>query len=195
LLAARSATLFNQSEISRSSGVANSTLSRYLSVLEATFLIHMLPAWSANLGKRLTRSPKLFISDTGLACHLLDVVPNRFSSNPELAGRLFENFVVSEIVKQVSWAARQVTVYHFRSPAGREVDVVLEDRAGAMVGIEIKLTASPTAGTFSGLKALQELAVKRFRAGILLYTGKDMVPFGKKLAAIPVSALWERQPI
>ena len=195
LLAARSATLFNQSEISRSSGVANSTLSRYLSVLEATFLIHMLPAWSANLGKRLTRSPKLFISDTGLACHLLDVVPNRFSSNPELAGRLFENFVVSEIVKQVSWAARQVTVYHFRSPAGREVDVVLEDRAGAMVGIEIKLTASPTSGTFSGLKALQELAGKQFRAGILLYTGKDKVPFGKKLTAIPVSALWERQPI
>ena len=84
-----------------------------------------------------------------------------------------------------------MTVYHFRSPAGREVDVVLESRAGAMVGIEIKLTASPTAaGTFSGLKALQELAGKRFRAGILLYTGKDMVPFGKKLAAIPVSALW-----
>ena len=190
LLAARSATLFNQSEISRSSGVANSTLSRYLAVLEATFLIHMLPAWSANLGKRLTRSPKLFISDTGVACHLLDVVPDRFSSHLELAGRLFENFVVSEILKQVSWAASQVTVYHFRSPAGREVDVVLEDRAGAMVGIEIKLTASPTAGTFSGLKALQELAGKRFRAGILLYTGKDMVPFGKKLAAIPVSALW-----
>ena len=190
LLAARSATLFNQSEISRSSGVPNSTLSRYLAVLEATFLIHMLPAWSANLGKRLTRSPKLFISDTGVACHLLDVVPDRFSNQPELAGRLFENFVVSEILKQVSWAASQVTVYHFRSPAGREVDVVLEDRAGAMVGIEIKLTASPTAGTFSGLKALQELAGKRFRAGILLYTGKDMVPFGKKLAAIPVSALW-----
>ena len=73
------------------------------------------------------------------------------------------------------------------------MDVVLEDRAGTMVGIEIKLTASPTAASFSGLKALQELAGKRFRAGILIYTGKDMVPFGKKLAAIPVSALWKRQ--
>jgi predicted AAA+ superfamily ATPase len=155
--------------------------------------MHMVPAWSANLGKRLTRSPKLFLSDTGLACHLLDVEPHRFSINPELAGRLFENFVVSEILKQVSWADRQVSVYHFRSQAGREVDVVLEDRAGSMVGIAIKLTASPTAGTFSGLTALQELAGKRFRAGIILYTGKDMVPFGKKLAAIPVSALWKRQ--
>jgi hypothetical protein len=193
LLATRSATLFNQSEISRSAGVANSTLSRYLSLLEATFLIHTVPAWSANLGKRLTRSPKLFLSDTGLACHLIDLDPGRFSGDPELAGRLFENFVVSEIRKQVSWADRPVTIYHFRSAAGREVDVVLEDRAGAMVGIEIKLTASPTASAFSGLKALQELAGKRFRAGILLYTGKDMVPFGKKLAAIPVSALWERQ--
>jgi predicted AAA+ superfamily ATPase len=73
------------------------------------------------------------------------------------------------------------------------VDVVLEDRAGTMVGIEIKLTASPTAAYFSGLKALQELAGKRLRAGILIYTGKDMVPFGKKFAAIPVSALWKRQ--
>jgi uncharacterized protein len=193
LLAARSGTLFNQSEISRSSGVANATLGRYLSVLEAMFLMNMVPAWSANLGKRLTRSPKLFLSDTGLACHLLDVEPNRFSINPELAGRLFENFVVTEILKQVSWADRHVSVYHFRSQAGREVDVVLEDRAGTMVAIEIKLTASPAAGTFSGLKALQELAGKRFRAGILLYTGKDMVPFGKKLSAIPVSALWKRQ--
>ncbi len=195
LLAARSATLFNQSEISRSAGIANSTLSRYLSVLEATFLIHMVPAWSANLGKRLTRAPKVFLSDTGLACHLLDADPNRLSSNPELAGRLFETFVVSEILKQVSWAGRQVKVYHFRSPEGREVDVVLEDRAGNMVGIEIKLTASPTAASFSGLKALQELARKRFRAGILLYTGKEMVPFGKQLAAIPVSALWKRQAL
>jgi len=193
LLAARSATLFNQSEISRSAGVANSTLSRYLSVLEATFLIHMVPAWSANLGKRLTRAPKVFLSDSGLACHLLDADPNRLSSNPELAGRLFETFVVSEILKQVSWAGRQVRVYHFRSPEGREVDVVLEDRSGNMVGLEIKLTASPTAASFSGLKALQELADKRFRAGILLYTGKGMAPFGKQLAAIPVSALWKRQ--
>jgi predicted AAA+ superfamily ATPase len=83
--------------------------------------------------------------------------------------------------------------YHFRSPEGREVDVVLEDKAGNMVGIEIKLTASPTTASFRGLKALQDLAGKRFRAGILLYTGKDMVPFGKGLAAIPVSALWKRQ--
>jgi hypothetical protein len=161
-----------------------------MAVLEATFLVHMLPAWSTNLGKRLTRSPKFFLSDTGLACHLLDFAPERLSSNSELAGRLFENFVVTEILKQLSWADRQVSVYHFRSPAGREVDVVLEDRAGAIVGIEIKLTASPTAGTFSGLKTLQELAGNRFRAGILLYTGKDMIPFGKKLAALPVSALW-----
>ena len=75
------------------------------------------------------------------------------------------------------------------------MDVVLEARAGTMVGIEIELTASPTAASFSGLKALQELAGKRFRAGILLYTGKDMVPFGKKSAAIPVSALWKRQAL
>jgi hypothetical protein len=73
------------------------------------------------------------------------------------------------------------------------VDVVLEDRSGNMVGLEIKLTASPTAASFSGLNALQGLAGKRSRAGILLYTGKGMVPFGKKLAAIPASALWKRQ--
>jgi hypothetical protein len=193
LLAARSATLFNQSEISRSAGVANSTLSRYLSVLEATFLIHMVPAWSTDLGKRLTRSPKLFLSDTGLACHLLGVDSNCISSNPELAGRLFENFVVSEILKQATWSDRQVGVYHFRSAAGREVDLVLEDRSGGLVGIEIKLTASPAAGSFSGLRALQELAGKRFRAGLLLYSGRNAVPFGKKLAAVPVSALWLRQ--
>ncbi len=164
-----------------------------LASLEATFLIHMVPAWSTNLGKRLTRSPKMFLSDTGLACHLLGVDSSCMSTNPKLAGKLFENFVVAEILKQITWADRQVRVHHFRSAATREVDIVLEDRSGGLVGIEIKLTASPTAGSFSGLKALQELAGKRFRGGLLLYTGKNVVPFGKKLAAVPVSALWVRQ--
>jgi predicted AAA+ superfamily ATPase len=194
LLAARSTTLFNQSEISRSAGIVNSTLGRYLSVLEATFLIHMLPAWSTNIGKRLTKSPKLVFIDTGLACHLLGVDHAYFSTNFEIAGRMFENFVVSEILKQASWSSREVNIFHFRSASGREVDVVLEDRAGNMVGVEVKLTASPNAGMFSGLQSLQELAGRRFRAGIMLYTGKDRVPFGKKLQAVPVSTLWHGRP-
>jgi predicted AAA+ superfamily ATPase len=103
---------------------------------------------------------------------------------------MIENFVVAEILKQASWSSREVNIYHFRLASGREVDIVLEDRAGNLVGVEVKLTASPNAGMFSGLKSLQELAGRRFRAGIMVYTGKDRVPFGKKLQAVPVSTLW-----
>ncbi len=99
-LAARIATLHNQSEVSRSSGIPNSTLSRYLTLLEMTFLVQTLPAWSTNLGKRLVKAPKLFMVDTGLACHLLGIDEEGFRQRGEIAGRVFENFVVLRAIQE-----------------------------------------------------------------------------------------------
>jgi predicted AAA+ superfamily ATPase len=188
LLAGRTATLHNQSEVSRSSGIANTTLSRYMAMLKTTFLVQALPAWSANLGKRLVKAPKLYMADTGLACHLLDMDKKRFRQGGEMAGRLFENFVVLELFKHAAWSEELVQLFHFRSQSGREVDVVIES-GGRVVGIEIKLSATPSPRDFAGLKMLQKHLGEKFVRGVLIHTGREVVPFGKNLHAVAISEL------
>lgn len=186
LLASRIATLHNQSEISRSSGIPNSTLTRYLALLKTTFLVQELPAWSTNLGKRLVKSPKLMMVDTGLACSLMGIDKKSVQKGGEIVGRLFENFVALELFKHASWSQKSVRLYHFRSSLGQEVDIVVEDSQGQVIGIEVKLSATPTSKDFTGLRMLKEHLKKKFVRGLLIYTGNDVVPFEKNLHAVPI---------
>jgi len=186
LLAWRMATLHNQSEISRSSGIPNSTLSRYMTLLKTTFLMQEIPAWSSNLGKRVVKTPKLFMVDTGLACNLLGIDEEGLRQSGEIAGRVFENFVALELFKQASWSEEPVRLYHFRSQTGQEVDIVLEGSRGNVVGIEIKLSATPSSQDFSGLKLLRENLKEKFVRGVLIYTGNDIVPYAENLHAVPI---------
>ncbi len=190
LLAARCGALLNKSEVSRSTGYAYTTLDRYLALLEAIFLFQPLPAFSTNLNKRLTRAPKTFLCDSGLAAQLTGVTGERLAAEPMLRGPLLETFVMMELRKQVTWAEAEVTLFHFRA-GKREVDFVLEDTAGKVVGIEVKASASLGARDFSGLKALAADLGSRFISGVILYTGQQTLPFGEKLWALPISALWQ----
>jgi predicted AAA+ superfamily ATPase len=95
-----------------------------------------------------------------------------------------------ELLKQVSWSRTQSRLFHFRTQTGQEVDVVLENPAGHLVGIEVKAGATVTTQDFKGLRALAELTGRRFQRGLVLYTGTESVPFGARLHALPVSALW-----
>ncbi len=190
LLAARTSTLFNQSEISRNCNIPNSTLARYISFLETIYFIQFLPAWSSNLGKRLVKAPKIYLNDTGLSCHLTDFDEKRFENEPEMAGKFLESFVISEIYKEASWSRTWVQLYHYRSRTGQEVDVILEDRGGKIIGIEIKLNSTPSKKHFKSIKKLRHETGNRFKKGILLYTGKEVVPFGSDLFAIPLSLVF-----
>ena len=194
LLATRATALLNYSELSRSSGLAQSTLKRYFALLEATFLVQILPAWASNLGKRLTKSPKILFADTGLLAHTLGLDTARLALEPELAGLLLENFVTMEIRKQAEWSAVQPRLFHYRTLAGQEVDLILEDASGRCVGIEVKASATLGARDVQPLKDLAETLGKRFVRGILLYTGKTVVPFGERLHALPISSLWHSSP-
>ncbi|MEW6638365.1 MAG: ATP-binding protein, partial [Actinomycetota bacterium] len=130
LLATRASSLLSYSDLSRAAAMPQSTLKRYMALLETVFLVQTLPAWSANLGKRLVKSPKSIVCDTGLAAHLQGVDAQRLSAEPVLAGPLLENFVAMELKKQITWSETRPSLYHFRTQAGREVDLVLEDAAG-----------------------------------------------------------------
>lgn len=190
LLAARAATLVNFSEISRTSTIPQSTLKRYMTILETTFLLQTLPPWSGNLSKRLVKAPKLVIGDTGLMTYLLGLNEERLLHDPILAGHVLENFVIMELKKQLGWNRIKVQLFHFRTQTGQEVDIVLEDLSGRVIGIEVKSSASVAADDFKGLRLLQEIIGKRFIRGIVLYAGSEFIPFGPELQALPVSALW-----
>jgi hypothetical protein len=190
LLAARTSSLFNQSEVSRSAAMPNATIGRYLAILQALFLAHFLPAWSSNFGKRLVKSPKLILPDTGLACSLLGVGADRLLADPDLAGKLFETFVASEIVKLSGALPRPVQPGHFRSLTGQEVDLVIEDHQGRLCAVEVKWGVSPSPKDFSGMARLAAELGDRFVKGVILHTGATTAPFGDKFSAVPVTALW-----
>ncbi|NOZ03219.1 MAG: ATP-binding protein [FCB group bacterium] len=190
LIAGRVGGLLNMSELSRSSGIPNTTLKRYLSLLKATYLFTPLPAWSSNPGKKVTKAPKIQLIDSGLTAFLNGQTSETLNRDPAFFGHLLESFVIGELRKQLTWAEKQVQLFHYRTLTGIEVDVVMEDRRGNLVGIEVKASATVKKKNFSGLRTLAEYYGDRFLRGIVLYTGNQTISFGPKLLALPVSALW-----
>ncbi|NOT31945.1 MAG: ATP-binding protein [Planctomycetes bacterium] len=191
LLAARASTLMNMAELSRAVGIPHSTLKRYLTLLEATFILQPLPAWSANLGKRFVKASKIHLLDAGLTAHLRgESEPAQLVASPTV-GPLLETFVLQELRKQLGWSRQAATPYHFRTAAGREVDIVLEAPGGKVVGIEVKAAAALDASDFAGLQALAEAAGKKFVRGVVLYLGEHVVPRGDNLWALPIDELWQ----
>jgi uncharacterized protein len=190
VLATRTAGLFNLADVSRVVGLPQTTLKRYLSLLEATFLIEWLPAWHTRVARRLVKAPKLFVADSGLAAHLLGFEAQHARHERTRLGPLLETFVVSELRKQAAWSRTRPRLFHFRTQAGQEVDVVLEDARGRIVGVEVKAAVGLSSADWNGLRALKEAAGARFVRGVVLYGGQEALPFGRDLLALPVSALW-----
>jgi predicted AAA+ superfamily ATPase len=189
-LAARAGGLLNVADVSRALGMPQSTTRRYIALLEATFLAVMLPAWSTNRSSRLAKSPKVLVADSGLACHLVGANADRLAEDGPTRGAMLENFVAMELLKQREWSKTKPTLHHFRSSAGAEVDIVLEDRAGRVVGVEVKSARSIGADAFRGLRALRELAGKNFVRGVVLHDGPETVRFDPTLMAVPHAAVW-----
>ena len=138
---------------------------------------------------KLTRSPKIMFEDLGLAAHLVGVDPAHPPVD-KLLGSLLENFVVMELRRQASWSEPDVQLYHYRTSSGGEVDLLLEDRRGRIVAIEIKATSTPTADMFRPLKRLAEQLGDRFHRGFLLSRGETRLAFGPDLYALPIHSLW-----
>lgn len=191
LIATRVGSTINLSDIARLSGVKNTTLQRYMALLEHVFLILKIPAWTPNIEGQFVKSPKIVLNDTGLLCHLRGESVDSLMGNRTTAGAFLENFIVMEIIKLLSWSDLFLKAYHFSIHRGAEVDLVLEDRKKQLYGIEIKSTASVDQNDFKGLKRLAEVAGKKFQRGIVLYGGEHMVGgFGENLQAVPLSAVW-----
>ena len=190
MLAVRSGTLLNASDLSRTTGIPRGTIDRYLALFTITFAVRFVPAWAGDVARRLVKSPKILFVDSGVCAHLAGVDAARLVDDPDRFGPLLETFVGGELTRQIDWAADRVELLHYRDSSGAEVDWVLEDARGRLVGVEVKATASPTASDFKGLRAFAANVGARFHRGVVLHTGSATVPLGDGLWAMPVEALW-----
>lgn len=191
LLAARAGATLNVISLARDTGIPNTTLHRYLDLLKALFLIQLVPAWSSNLGTRLTKSPKAYLVDTGLLCYLDNVRPAALEADRYRLAPILENFVALELKKMALVSEIRPTLMHLRTVKHLEVDFVLEARGGAVVGIDVKASATLTPSDAEGLRYLRELAGTSFQRGVVLYTGNEVVPLDDRIIGVPIQMLWK----
>jgi len=190
VVGARAGGLLNFADLSRSVALPQTTLKRYFALLEATFLVQLLRPWARNLGKRIIQTPKIYLNDTGLLAHLLGATVDRLKAEGNLAGAVLENFVLMELRKQSTWSATQPELFYWRTASGQEVDVVLEDRAGRIAGLEVKAAATLSGNDVRGLQVLATAAGKHWVRGVVLYAGTEVIPFSGNLHGVPLSRLW-----
>jgi uncharacterized protein len=191
MVAFRAGHMINETDFSRVLGLSAATVHRYLILLETFYMISFCKPWRANKEKRLVKTPRPYVIDTGIAAYLQELSVEKMLSEPVFTGHLLENFVWGELTKQLTWSAIQIGIYHFRTSRGVEVDIVLENAMGYVVGIEIKNSDTVRPSDFKGLEYLQELLGNKFIRGIILYTGNQYIPFGSKMVALPFSVLWQ----
>lgn len=194
LMASRTMTLVSLSEVARAAELPASTVRRYVHLLEAAMLVRLVPAFAGDLAKRVVKSPRVALVDTGLAAALSRVDADRLVDDPVQMGRLAETIAVNEIQSQIGWNDTPARVMHARTSAGREVDIVLETPDGRIVGVEVKAGRTITSGDFAGLRALKAATGKRFVQGVALHTGHGSTPFANDLWSVPFDALWMASP-
>jgi predicted AAA+ superfamily ATPase len=192
VIAARSGGLTSFHGMGKALELDANTVRSHTKILEDLFLVRQLKPWHVNLGNRQIKSAKTYVVDSGMLAHLIGADERRIVEDGAVAGTMLESFVAMELLRQADWADRPVQLFHYRDKQQREVDVVIERHDGDVVGIEVKASATPSATDFTGLRYLRDKLGPRFKAGVVLHTGAHTLPFGDRLAAVPVSGLWNQ---
>lgn len=193
-LTAQTGQLLNVSRAAEAIGVSRATVEGHLRLLEDLFLVVRLPAWGSTLRSRVSVKPKVHVVDSGLAARLLRLTPEKLAGLDPAAltefGHLLETFVVGEVRKQASWLDEPVTLGHWRTSDGAEVDLVIEYDDGTVIAFEVKANERATAPDFRGLTQLRDALGERFAAGIILTTGTRSFTYADRLHVMPIDRLW-----
>ena len=190
ILARHSGQLANYSRVGKKADMNHVTTRRYVSIFEYVYLVHSLQPWFTNRLKRIVKSPKLHFLDSGLLVALMGVSQEHLNHDRTLFEPIFESFVLGELLKLASWSEERYFFWHFRQNDKQEVDIVIEDLRGNIVGVEVKASASVNRKDFAGLRSLAHACGDKFALGVVLYNHDKTLPFGDRLVAAPVSALW-----
>ena len=193
-LASQAAQVLNVARVAAQVGLEPSTAEHYIRLLEATFVVHRLPAWGTTLRARAVAKPKVHFVDSGVAGRMLRVTPSRLSAAEPQAmtalGHLLETLCVAEVLKQVSWMESPAQAGHWRTHDGDEVDLILERDDGAVAAIEVKAAERARDVDFRGLRKLRDALGARFLGGVVLHLGRRLYTHDDLLHALPVDRLW-----
>lgn len=170
LCAGRIGSLFNASELSGEVGVSVNTIKSWLSVLQASYIIKLLPPFYENISKRLTKTPKLYFYDTGLACYLLDIETEQQLSRDKMRGHLFENFVIMEALKERYNHGKESNLFFYRDSNDVEVDLLLK-KGNEYCAIEIKSSQTYHPDFEAGIKSLGKVLNNRLTDNAVIYAG------------------------
>jgi uncharacterized protein len=190
VLAQFSGQLVNYSGIGAPLVMSHITTQKYVDIFERLYLVRTLPPWTSNRLSRLIKTPKLHFLDSGLLAAMRDLSLQRVRDDRTQFGPLLETFVFAEVLKLATWSDNRFEFFHFRDKEKNEVDIVIEDLQGRVVGIEVKASATVTARDFRGMEMLARACGKHFVMGVVLHDHDQIIPFGEKLFAAPVSSLW-----
>ncbi len=190
VLAHHSGQLTNFTQIGGQNSLDDKTTKKYVAILEQLFLVRRVEPWFRNRLKRLVKTPRLHFLDSGVLAALVGITADRIARDRALFGPLLETFVYSEILKQSGWLDEQCSFSHYRDKDQHEVDIVVENEAGDLLGIEVKAAATVNTSDFKGLRKLADAAGDALRLGVVLYDGEQTVPFGDRMFAAPVSCVW-----
>ena len=171
LCAARVGSLFNASEVANEVGVDSKTVTQWLSVLQASYLVTWLPPYYENITKRLVKTPKLYFNDPGLACCLLDIESPKQLDRDKMRGAIFENYIVMEILKHRYNQGRAGGVYFYRDSNSNEVDILLK-QGGEITAIEVKSAMTYSSSFEKSLKQIGSWIGTPVIKKIVVYTGE-----------------------
>jgi predicted AAA+ superfamily ATPase len=198
-LASQTGQLLNITKAAEAVGVERKTAEVHLRLLEDLFLVVRLPGWGKTLRSRVSVRPKVHLVDSGLAARLLRLTPARLATLDPAAltefGNLLETFVVGELRKQASWLDEQITLGHWRTSDGTEVDLIAEFDDGQVLAFEVKANQRAAGTDVSGLQQLRDTLGSRFRAGIVLTTGQRTYTHSDRIHIMPIDRLWRFTPL
>ena len=189
LAAGQTARLINVMDLAAPFQLSRLTVRDYVNLLAQVFLLEELPPWFSNRLSRLIKTPKLHLTDTGVACALLGLDGAALWANRAALGQLLETFVLQELRRLESASDMPSQFYHLRDKDGVEVNIVMLHGNGKLSGIEVKASSTVGVHDFKGLKKLQASEPDRFHCGVLVYDGDACLRFGEGLYAVPLSRL------
>lgn len=175
IIAPRSCGLINKSDLASDANLSEATVNNYLSMLEMIYQVSLLQAYSSNISKRFIKSQKLFMTDSGLYCHLLGINDIHTLQNSHYKGDVIETFVYAELLKHLSYSMTSANIYHYRTNDKKEIDFILE-KGDKIFAIEIKSSQSIKKDAFKYIIDFQSKSSKTI-VGIVFYAGDTILSF------------------
>ena len=189
-LAQTAGQMCNYAQLGGQVGLDAKTAASYLGIFEQMYLLQRVEVWARNRLNRVVKSSKLQFLDSGLLTALLELSSEEVERNRTRFGNVLETFVFSELLKHNTTADSNYKLLYYRDADKVEVDVVIENSVGQLVGVEVKASATVNQHDLKGLKKLAKLSGDQFKMGVLLYDGKETLPMGNNIWATPISTLW-----